>query len=186
MSINFEDDKQDQLSLTTDTEKTSLAMEVQKLSDLQDDIETAEKHLKDLKAKEQNLSGKIIPEMMQEMNMQSMKLADGSAVEVKPVYGASIPVAKKEEAYNWLRNNGLGDIIKNNVTVSFGRNEDDKATAYSFLAKSSGYEPVQALKVEPQTLKAVLRERVESGQDVPTDVFNLFVGSQTKITKNKR
>ena len=38
--------------------------------------------------------------MMQEMNLSTLKLADGSAVEVKPVYGASIPVAKKEEAFN--------------------------------------------------------------------------------------
>ena len=37
--------------------------------------------------------------MMTEMNISTLKLADGSAVEVKPVYGASIPVAKKEEAY---------------------------------------------------------------------------------------
>ena len=39
-------------------------------------------------------------------------------------------------AYNWLRENGLGDIIKNEISVSFGRNEDNKAADYAELAKS--------------------------------------------------
>ena len=37
--------------------------------------------------------------------------------------------ANKEAAFNWLRNNGLGDIIKNEISVSFGRNEDNKAAS---------------------------------------------------------
>ena len=67
-----------------------------------------------------------------------MKLADGSAIEVKEIYSATIPVARKDGAYNWLRENGLGDLIKNEVTVSFGRNEDNKAADYASLAQSQG------------------------------------------------
>ena len=37
------------------------------------------------------VSGEVIPTMMQEMNISTLKLADGTSVEVKPVYGASIP-----------------------------------------------------------------------------------------------
>ena len=123
--------------------------------------------------------------MMTEMNISTLKLADGSAVEVKPVYGASIPVAKKEEAYTWLRENGLGDLIKNKISVAFGRNEDNKAMAYATLAQGQGYEPIQKLKVEPMTLKALVRERLESGQEMPSDLFNVFAGNRTKITRSK-
>ena len=119
---------------------------------------------------------------MQEMNLSSLKLADGSSIEVKPVYGASISAAKKEEAFNWLRNNGLGDLIKNEITVSFGRNEDNKAASYAELAQGQGYQPTQKLKVEPMTLKALVRERLESGKEMPTDLFNVFAGNRTKIT----
>ena len=31
------------------------------------------------------------------------------------------------------------------------------------------------------TLKALLRERTEAGQEMPSDLFNTFVGNQTKI-----
>jgi len=123
--------------------------------------------------------------MMQEMNISTLKLADGSAVEVKPIYGASIPKAKQEEAFKWLRDNGLGDLIKNQIIVAFGRNEDNKAMAYATLAQGKGYEPIQKLKVEPMTLKALVRERVESGQDMPSDLFNVFVGNRTKLTRKQ-
>lgn len=141
--------------------------------------------LKDKKREADKVSGEVIPTIMQEMNISSLKLADGSAVEVKPVYGASIPIAKKEEAFKWLREHGLGDLIKNEITVAFGRDEDNKAQQYAVLAQGQGYEPVQKLKVEPMTLKALVRERIEAGQDMPTDLFNVFSGNRTKITRNK-
>jgi hypothetical protein len=76
-------------------------------------------------------------------------------------------------------------LIKNEITVSFGRNEDNKASEYANLAESNGYQPQQKLKVEHMTLKALYRERVESNQDLPSEHFNLFKGNKTKITRNK-
>ena len=72
-----------------------------------------------------------------------------------------------ESAYNWLRENGLADIIKNEVAVQFGKGEDNKAEQLLTLAEQEGYEPTQKQKVEPMTLKALYRERVEAGLDMP-------------------
>ena len=182
-SINFEEDRKESLG-EVDNAK-ALSDQVTKLQVLEDEIVEQEKKLKELKRNQELLSGEVIPTMMTEMNISTLKLADGSAVEVKPVYGASIPVAKKEEAYTWLRENGLGDLIKNEITVAFGRNEDNKAMAYATLAQGQGYEPIQKLKVEPMTLKAMVRERLESGQEMPSDLFNVFAGNRTKITRSK-
>ena len=57
--------------------------------------------------------------------------------------------------------------------------------AYATLAQGQGYEPIQKLKVEPMTLKALVRERLESGKEMPTELFNVFAGNQTKITRSK-
>jgi len=181
MNINFEEDKTESITKTNDANE--LSDQVVKLRNLEDQIKSTEDSLKKLKAKADSLSGEVIPTMMTEMNISTMKLADGSAIEVKPVYGASIPADKKEEAFNWLRENGLGDLIKNEVTVSFGRNEDNKAAEYAVLAQGQGYQPAQKLKVEPMTLKALVRERIESGKDMPSDLFNVFAGNRTKITR---
>ena len=181
MNINFEADKQDSLTKVNDAK--SLSEQVLKLKDMEDLVAAKEEELKKLKKDVEVISGEVIPTMMQEMDLSTLKLADGSSVEVKPVYGASIPSAKKEEAFNWLRNNDLGDLIKNEITVSFGRNEDNKAMAYANLAQGQGFQPVQKLKVEPMTLKALVRERLEAGQEMPTDLFNVFAGNRTKITR---
>jgi len=159
----------------------NLSDEVIKLQQLEKNIKAKEQDLKSLKETATKISGEVIPTLMGEMALSSLKLADGSSVEVKKIYGASIPITKREAAFNWLRNNDLGDIIKNEVTVSFGRNEDNKAADYAVLAQSQGYQPAQKLKVEPMTLKALLRERTEAGKEMPSDLFNTFVGNQTKI-----
>ena len=182
-SINYEEDQRKDLDSVNESAK--LSDQVVKLTNLEDELAKKEKELKELKRKVELVSGEIIPTMMQEMNISTLKLADGSAVEVKPVYSASIPIAKKEEAFNWLRDNDLGDLIKNEVTVSFGRNEDNKALQYANLAQGQGYQPIQKLKVEPMTLKALVRERVESGKDMPSDLFNVFAGNRTKLTRKQ-
>ena len=163
----------------------TLADEVKKLRSIEDEIKHQEEALKTKKKELERVSGEIIPTLLSEMGLSSLKLADGSAVDVKPYYSASISVSNKEKAYSWLRTNGLGDIIKNEISVSFGRNKDNKAAEYADLAKRQGFQPTQKLKVEPMTLKALVRERVEAGKDMPTDIFNVFVGNRTKITRKQ-
>jgi len=163
----------------------TLSSHVLSLQTLEDEIERDEKLLKDKKERADKISAEVIPEIMESMKLKTLKLQDGSAIEVKEIYSATIPVANREGAYQWLRDNDLGDLIKNEVTVSFGRGEDNKANEYASLAKSNGYQPSQKLKVEPMTLKALYRERVEAKQDLPSEHFNLFKGNKTKITRSK-
>ena len=181
--INFEQDQENVLQKTTSLQ--SLADQVERLEGVSSEIENAEEKLKLLKQKHDHISGEVIPTMMSEMGLSHLKLIDGSTVDVKPNYSANISVANREKAFQWLRENGLGDIIKNEISVSFGRNEDNKAADYAALAEERGYQPTQKLKVEPMTLKALVRERLEAGKSMPTEIFNVFVGNKTTIKRNK-
>ena len=180
-NINFEEDRVD--SVTQIDQTKNLSDKVIELRNLEDQVAASENHTKDLKEKAKQLSNFDIPKMMQEMNVTKLKLKDGASIEVKPFYGAHISANKQEAAFNWLREHGLGYIIKNDITVTFGMSEDNKATDYAVLARGQGYEPVQKVGVHTGTLKAVVRERTESGQDMPADLFNTFVGNQTKINR---
>ena len=182
-NIDFEKDQTEVLDRTENIK--SLASQVKSLKELEDELKADEESLKNKKKEIERISGEVIPTMLSEMGLSSLKLADGSAVDVKPYYAANISVANREAAYGWLRSNGLGDIIKNDITVSFGRNEDNKAAEYANLAKGQGYQPTQKLKVEPMTLKALVRERIENGKDMPMDIFNVFVGNRTKLTRKQ-
>ena len=181
--INFEKDQEEVLDRTENIK--SLADQVKNLRNLEDQLKVDEELLKDRKRAIEKISGEIIPTLLSEMGLSSLKLADGSAIEVKQYYAANISVKNREAAYNWLRSNNLGDIIKNDITVSFGRNEDNKAAEYANLAQSQGFQPTQKLKVEPMTLKALVRERIEKGVEMPMDIFNVFVGNRTKLTRKQ-
>ena len=181
--INFEDDQTEILDKTDDIDK--LANKIKEMQTIQKDIEQNEEYLKQKKKELELISGEAIPTMLTEMGLSYLKLADGSSVEVKTNYSATITQANKEKAFNWLRENGLGDIIKNELTVSFGRNEDNKAAEYAALAKGQGYQPTQKLKVEPMTLKALVRERIEGGKPLPTEIFNVFIGNKTTIKRKQ-
>ena len=182
-NIDFESDQTKLLDKTENIR--SLADQVEKLNELQKRIELQEDNLKNSKKQFDYLSAEVIPTMMAEMGLSHLKLMDGSSVDVKPNYSASITLANREAAFNWLRNNGLGDIIKNEISVSFGRNEDNKAASYADLAKGQGFQPTQKLKVEPMTLKALVRERIEAGKEMPTEIFGVFSENKTTIKRNK-
>ena len=182
-SIDFEEDQQKVIRKTGNIQ--SLADQVEKLEELQKKFELQEDNLKNTKKQIDHLSAEVIPTMMSEMGLSHLKLMDGSSVDVKPNYSASISIANREAAFGWLRENNLGDIIKNEISVSFGRNEDNKAADYAALAEGQGYQPQQKLKVEPMTLKALVRERIEAGKEMPTELFNVFVGNKTTIKRKQ-
>ena len=181
--IDFEKDQQNTMKKTDNIQ--SLADQVEKLDSLTKRLELQEQNMKNTKKELEHLSGEVIPTMMAEMGLSHLKLMDGSSVDVKPFYSATITKANQEKAFNWLRDNGLGDIIKNEISVSFGRNEENKAADYAALAQERGFQPTQKMKVEPMTLKALVRERTEAGKEMPTELFNIFVGNKTTIKRKQ-
>jgi len=182
MSINLREDAPNQSDIINPEE---LSVEIEKLTTIHNHIQQKEKEIKELKEDEKVQSGIVIPQIMERMNLSTLKLKDGSEVSVKQVYGASIKADKKAEAINWLRNNGLGDIVKNEITVSFGKNEDNKAQQYATLARGQGYEPQQKVAVHASTLRLVLEERNKKGADIPEEYFWTFQGAQTKLKGKK-
>jgi hypothetical protein len=182
-SIDFEKDQQDSMKKTNNIQ--SLADQVERLESLNARLALQEDNMKSTKKDIERLSGEVIPTMMTEMGLSELKLQDGSHLKVSTSYKAHITEANKQAAFNWLRDNGLGDIIKNEISVSFGRGEDNKAAHYAELAKGQGLDPTQKLKVEPMTLKALVRERIEAGKEMPTEIFGVFTENKTTIKRNK-
>jgi hypothetical protein len=181
--INFENDKEDLIDRTDNIK--SLAEQVRNLKEIDSNIKTIEKELADKKKQFERLSGEVIPTMLSEMGLSELRLQDGSSIKVSTSYKAHISEVNKEAAFNWLRKNDLGDIIKNEISVSFGTHEDNKAADYAELAKSQGLQPTQKMKVEPMTLKALVRERIEAGKEMPTEIFGVYTENKTTINRKQ-
>ena len=178
---------EDSKDLLDNVEVTDIAQQCIKLKEKEDEITELEDKLKAKKAEADDISSRVIPELLAEQGLSEIKLADGSKVSVKKEFRATLPKddLRRESAYQWLRDQGLGDIIKNNVTVSFGRGEDNKANQLMDLAVANGFTPQQKSDVAWNTLTALYEERVKAGLDMPSDVFSLWIKDKTKISRKK-
>jgi len=182
----FEDDSASHGAESVSTEDLkSVAAIARRIRDTEEEIMRTEMFLKERKQTLQKLTDEDLPSVLEEMGVKSFTLEDGSKVDVKPLYGASIPVARKDEAFEWLRDHGFDDIIKNNVTCVFGRGEDDKANAFQQMAMERGLDPMQKQDVHSSTLRAWVKERVENGDEFPMELFGAFVGQRAVIKKGK-
>jgi hypothetical protein len=175
----------DKLDKLRSDELDGVSRLAQEAADLEREIADVEQKLKDKKKALYKITDEQLPEALEEMNLQKFTLTDGSEISVKPIYAASIPKDRRDEAFQWLRDHEFGDLVKNNVTVTFGRGEDDTAKDFIGLCGEQGFVPSQIEKVEPMTLKAWLRERVEEGDPIPLDLFGAFISQRATIKRRK-
>jgi hypothetical protein len=150
----------------------------QLISELEEKLSAEKKSL--LKLTDEDLPGMFI-----ELGLNKLELDDGSTVEVKQTYGASIKVVNRPAAYDWLRENDYDDIIKNTVACNFGKGEDDIAKSFSEFALKHGYDAHTKTEVHPQTLRAFIKERVEAGEEFPMELFGAWVGQRATIKRKK-
>jgi hypothetical protein len=166
-------------------ELASLSKLVARQVSLEEHIRTTEEELSKVKESLRTLSEQTIPEVMIGMGLSELRLSTGESVTISKYYSARIPDAVAEQAFEWLRQQECDDIIKNNISLSFGKGEDDLAQEVGKLLVAKGLAPEQKIFVHPMTLKSFVKERIESNQELPQELFGVFVGNKTKIVTPK-
>jgi hypothetical protein len=184
MSDIFDDifSEADALAKVGTSEARNLSDMVRELRSVDKAIEQHEADLKTLKQERQKLTIELIPGVMDEMGVDRIDV-DGVTVMRKLIVSASIPEARKEEAFNWLREQQLDDIIKNDVTVSFGRGEDNAAKNAVGILREQGFDPETKTHIHAMTLKAFVKERVEDGKPIDLDMFGAYVVNAADIRR---
>lgn len=127
-----------------------------------------------------------IPTLMEELGMQEFTLKSGEKVQVKRHIKASITDEHHDDAFLWLRRNGHGSLIKNEVKAQFGRGEDDKAKLLLQFCRNNGFVASQKESVPWNTLTAFVKEQLEKGVNVPREILGVFEYMETKITLPKK
>ena len=175
----FEDVKKEvsEVSLKTLTDKANKMVELEEL------VEEKQASLKATQKELKVLSEEDIPALLSEVGLSEITLTNGQKISTNSYYYGRITEHNQQEAFEWLQDNGHGDIIKNVVSVSFGRDEDVNAEKLLSNLQDNGYTTNGKKWVEPMTLKAFIREQVESGNDLPLETFNVYVGQKTRIIK---
>jgi len=173
----FDDVKKEvsEVSLKTLTDKATKMVELEEL------VEEKQASLKATQKELKVLSEEDIPALLSEVGLSEITLTNGQKISTNSYYYGRITEHNQQEAFEWLQDNGHGDIIKNVVSVSFGRDEDVNAEKLLSNLQDNGYTTNGKKWVEPMTLKAFIREQVEGGNDLPLETFNVYVGQKTRI-----
>ena len=126
-----------------------------------------------------------IVQLMEQRGVKEIKLTNGDAVSFKPFFKGSITRDKEAEAFKWLEDNNHGELIKNIVSVRFGKGDNTQATKLIEDLEQNGLAPDQKRKVAPMTLNAFIGEQINAGKAVPLETFSVFMGNKVKIKKGK-
>lgn len=185
--MNFEEDVKVDVS---DKKLETLAFWARLQVNLEKEIADKEEAVATLKARLKHISEGEIPSLMMEIGMSSFKLTNGSTVTTKQFYDAKLDDSNMEEGAKWLRENGHGALIKKTLTIDFDKAEgpdwDALVTEVALAIQSKagdGLDFTAKLKqaVHHATLKAFVKEQVESGVAFPRELFKTYIGTKTII-----
>lgn len=177
----FEDDGPKYENLGKD-DLAAVSMLARQLTALTEDERLISERLKETKEHIRRISEEALPTAMLELGLESLTLEDGSRIGVSTDYYADIPKAKESDAFRWLRDNGYGSLIKNEIKAMFGKGEDELASAFVNYAAEHSIDIKAKQAVHPQTLRAFVREKAEAGSPVPDDLFGVFIKRVAKFT----
>ena len=162
-----------------------LSQMIRVVSEINQSVKSAEESLKLLKQNRDRYLYEFIPAKFSEMGIDKVEV-DGNKVSLRSFVSGTMPKdpIAKQNALDHLREIGAGDFIKNDVSISFGVSEDNRAKSLVVDLEDKGFDTSSKTWVEPMTLKKLIRERVESNQEIDLDIFNAHVGQVAKIEGN--
>lgn len=144
-----------------------------KVAQIEAQLASAREELKDI-------SERQMPELMDQIGLETFKTRSGLIINVKETIRASIPKANAARAFAWLKANGHEAMIKRVVAVQFGKGEDERAEALR-AALADDYEVDDKASVHPSTLAAFVREKLENGDEIPLELFGVHRQRISKI-----
>ena len=169
--------------LSTD-KLSSVAETAENIKQKEDEVFQLEEKLKQAKKDLLKMTDEDLPMLMEEINLESFTLSDGSKINITPTYGGTIKVDDRPQAHQWLRDNGFGDLIKNSIAAEFGMGEDNLAKDFYETALAKGFNVNQKEQIHNMTLRSWVKEQTEAGNSIPA-VFGAWTGRRAKITRSK-
>ena len=177
-------DVQEWTNEVSDGELSIVSALANKQLQLATEVANLEAELKAKKEEFRTTSEQELPDAMQAAGLTQIKLSTGENITINEFYNAHISKANQEIAYNWLMKNGHEGLIKNEVSLKFGREESEVVEQTVSALQSRGLSPEVRQSVHPSTLKAFVKEQFTSGNDIPTEPFGIYIGTKAVIKKD--
>lgn len=151
------------------------------------DVTNKDRELSVAKENARKLEQEDLPELMRELTLTELKLENGFTVKVLDDVQCGISVERRPGAHAWLVEHGFGGLIKTELQIEFGRDEQDEAAkARDEIAETIGREVVMIEAVHPATLKSFIKEQLAGGVALPTELFGIHPFVRAKIEPPKK
>ena len=167
------------------TQVADLSVLVSRALELDRLIAELEDRLKPLYAERKQVREFTIPDMMRGMGTTRF---DGHGAVVKLIEDVACSFPKDPErrhkAIQWLRDNGHGDIIKNEVSFTLPKGSDaDVEKLLKAVYKSGAHitDVDRGESVHTQTLKALIREQLKRGRPIDFDLLGAYLYARVTI-----
>jgi hypothetical protein len=115
-----------------------------------------------------------LPEAMARINMKKFSMMDGRAIEIKESVFASIRKDRMVSAVAWLDKNGLGDVVKDEITVNLSRGQMAEAQVVMAFVQERNLAVMEKLSVNAMTLKSLVAEQRKKGVAFPEEDFSIY------------
>jgi hypothetical protein len=174
---------------------TALRDFIREMRDLELEISDLESRLKDKNSRLKVLQREELPTLFTDAGVDKLGLeAEGNLpaydATAKPYYKASIaadwPLERQAAGFNWLIENGHGDVVKTVITIEFGRGEISEAAKLKTLLLQKKITYSEKLGVPWNTLTKLVKSLIEDrGTLPPLDLLGADVGRIVKLTERK-
>lgn len=166
-----------------DIQMSELTELADSLVELDSAVVEAEAKLSELKLKRKTIAEEHLPQLMEQAGIETLKLSSGKKIAVQEFVDARIkdPVV----AFDWLRETNNESIIKNQITIALGRNEDDRAQEIvNKLKREYNIDADQRVTVHNMTLKSFCKDALDNpelAESLPREAFGIYQGKRAKV-----
>ncbi len=123
-----------------------------------------------------------LPDLMLEAGMEEFTTTAGHKVAIVRGLTAGLTGKYRAPALAWLRETGNDAIISRDVGTSFGKGEDEAADRAVSILRDAGIDVTDVENVNTSTFKALVKEMLGDGEDVPLEDLGVHQWVKSKIT----
>lgn len=175
-----------------DSKMSQLAELAKKQVELEESKETAEAAVKLCESNLSAIRDKLLPDLLEELGLESFKTRDGLKISVKKMITASAGGKKDPQRFQkvcqWLKEHGHGGLVKRTIGVFFGVGEEEQATKFTEaidgIVAEIGKVVMDDSEIHAMTLSSFVREQLEAGEEIP-EFFNVHRMKTAVIDKPK-
>lgn len=162
--------------------------------ELDKELKTLDEYASKLEEEQRLIEEVNLPTVMAELGMEKFSMKDGFKLSIEQKFQGSVVIKDEEKSkkqLEWIESVQGSEIIKFDITCSFGKGDEAEAKELMKLLTDLGFAFKAKRSVHAGTLGTFVKEKIKLGEEVPLDnlgwrYFNKALIKKTGFKMRKR